>query len=159
VTSAISPKLTGGKPDRQTGRPKPAALDQAADFLDGELTDGPLPKAEIERRAKEAGISASTLRRAKDHLGVKARKDGFGGGWSWELPTEPDAEDDQDRACHPENLSTFAEPAPESAGPAEDAQMGLFAEPPRVPERPAEGGQVSGGSKPPAGSDYTEGYL
>lgn len=34
----------------------------------------------------EDGFSWATVRRAKDELGIKARKDGFEGGWQWTLP-------------------------------------------------------------------------
>jgi hypothetical protein len=38
---------------------------------------------EIENAGKDAGISWSTMRRAKDKLGFKATKDGMKGGWLW----------------------------------------------------------------------------
>ena len=46
-------------------------------------------------RASEAGIAVHTLRRVKDKLGIKPRKDGFSGGcWIWALPVHNDETDD-----------------------------------------------------------------
>ena len=50
------------------------------------LDDGPLPSNELKAQAKSAGISYATLRRAKDALGISAKKDGAGS-WTWALPT------------------------------------------------------------------------
>ncbi len=50
------------------------ALDEAMDFLKDELEDGPVSAKDINRRAKEEGISPQTLRRAREALGLKARK-------------------------------------------------------------------------------------
>jgi hypothetical protein len=36
--------------------------------------------------ARHNGISTKTLRRAKDSLGVVARKSGLLGSWQWHLP-------------------------------------------------------------------------
>ncbi|CAG4891453.1 AAA family ATPase [Paraburkholderia gardini] len=62
-----------------------SAQDAAADFLTQVLGDDVVPSKEVEREAKEAGISWATLRRASDKLGVKKRR-GDGGKWYWSLP-------------------------------------------------------------------------
>jgi 5S rRNA maturation endonuclease (ribonuclease M5) len=55
---------------------------EAVEFLRSALADGPCPSKEIASEARNAGISESTLRRAKAFLGIRAVKDGghFGGG-------------------------------------------------------------------------------
>jgi hypothetical protein len=58
------------------------ALDHAVTFLERVLDDGPMLATEIRARARTAGISTPTLRRAKDALGVKARKSSAGP-WEW----------------------------------------------------------------------------
>ncbi len=66
------------------------ALDEAVSFLRDELAGGPLAPKEVDRRAKEAGIEARTLRRARERLGIKP---GFpkveGVRYAWSLPPDP----------------------------------------------------------------------
>nr|WP_072377652.1 AAA family ATPase [Hyphomicrobium sp. NDB2Meth4] len=62
-------------------------LDEAKGFITAELEDGPKETKAIERAAKQAGISKRTLERAREALGVVARKDGAGGSWRLRLPT------------------------------------------------------------------------
>lgn len=67
------------------------ARDEAADFLRDELRDGPVEWQQIERDRKAAGLTEITLRRARESLGIKIRREGEpgrrGGGRSvWELP-------------------------------------------------------------------------
>jgi putative DNA primase/helicase len=67
------------------------ARSEAVEFLRSLLADGPHPSKEIESEARGAGISESTLRRAKAVLSVRAFKEGghFGGGkqkWLWAMP-------------------------------------------------------------------------
>lgn len=57
----------------------------ACDFLREELRSGPVAVNEIKSSAESAGFSWSTIRRARDDLGIRTRKTGFGGGWMWEL--------------------------------------------------------------------------
>ncbi len=68
-----------------------SARDEAADFLRDELADGAVEWQQIEKDRKAAGIAEITLRRARESLGVKIRREGEpgrrGGGRSvWELP-------------------------------------------------------------------------
>ena len=67
------------------------AIDEARDFLEQELADGPRPSEEISRIAGKNGIADRTLKRARNALGVKVKKLGFGsdGRWFLELPDDP----------------------------------------------------------------------
>lgn len=55
----------------------------AIDFLRQVLSDGPMDQAEIVRLGKEAGFSEKNLRTARERLGVKPKKEGFGAGGKW----------------------------------------------------------------------------
>lgn len=59
----------------------------ACDWLERFLSGGARPQLEIRDAAEAAGISRSTLYRAKERLGVRAMRGGFGQGgiWNWEL--------------------------------------------------------------------------
>jgi hypothetical protein len=60
---------------------------KAKQFLKQQLAHGPSSSKELMEHAKEMyGISGDTLRRAKDELGIEARKVGLGG-WLWQLPS------------------------------------------------------------------------
>lgn len=75
--------------DLSIGRSK---LERAVEFLMDALAEGPAPAKELAARAKEAGISDTTLGRAKERLGVQSEKAAFGGGWEWALPDAVEAE-------------------------------------------------------------------
>ncbi len=62
--------------------------DEAIEFLEAELDEGPRPTQEIKTAARAAHISDRTLARAKADLGVKSTKDGLNGGWRWRLPKD-----------------------------------------------------------------------
>ena len=57
----------------------------AVEFLEEMLREGPMDQAEVVRLGKEAGFTAKNLRTARENLGVKPRKEGFGanGKWVW----------------------------------------------------------------------------
>jgi putative DNA primase/helicase len=65
---------------------KPSKCDTAEDWLAEYLRDGPKPVKEIDAEAEAAGINNRTLRRAREGLGIRPRKAGFGLGWCWALP-------------------------------------------------------------------------
>jgi hypothetical protein len=69
-------------------RDQRSKLDEAMDFLQQMLADGPVPVTVCREQAKELWISVSTLRRAREELGVKAKQSGFGSDkqWVWYLP-------------------------------------------------------------------------
>jgi nucleotidyltransferase/DNA polymerase involved in DNA repair len=69
---------------RQTVK-KVKPIEKAMAWLADQLALEPASAVDIERRAKGAKINARTLRRARERLGVKARR--RGGGWWWTLPS------------------------------------------------------------------------
>jgi hypothetical protein len=60
--------------------------DDAADWLERLLSDGPMSVPEVEEAAKKAGHSWKTIKRAKGDLGITSFKDRFDGGWTWYPP-------------------------------------------------------------------------
>lgn len=67
-----------------------SALEYAMNFLRHQLRDAGQPAREIQAAAAAAGVSKSTLRRARTALGIKPRKEGKPGGpgrWVWEIRT------------------------------------------------------------------------
>ncbi len=62
-----------------------SALDEAKQWLQEVLADGPVPAEEILVRAKQDGIAKRTLDRAKKDSGVLSGKEGSGP-WSWNIP-------------------------------------------------------------------------
>ncbi|MEO8629599.1 MAG: AAA family ATPase [Betaproteobacteria bacterium] len=62
------------------------ALAEAVQFLSELLTDGAAPVNIIKAEANSAGHSWTTIRRAKNELGIKPRKSSMPGGWEWALP-------------------------------------------------------------------------
>ena len=74
------------------GRPK-KELTEAKELLQNLLTDGERPAKEILKIAEEKGISESTLRAAKDELGIVAARRGGSQGYSvWKFSTSIDSE-------------------------------------------------------------------
>jgi hypothetical protein len=68
------------------------AIQEAQEFLRDVLSSGSKPVNDVRKEAKAAGIAETTLRRAKDRLGVVASKTSISGGWEWRFP---DVEDGQ----------------------------------------------------------------
>lgn len=70
------------------------ARDGAKEFLLELLQEGPVATEEIKAEGKDAGFTFATLRRAKDVIGAKARKNGFEDSrWFWSLPDPKPVED------------------------------------------------------------------
>jgi RecA-family ATPase len=72
----------------ETRRKERAQLEAAQRFLEETLSDGPMPSNDLISKGQEAGISKSTIWRAKEELGIKASKErgNLAGKWLWELP-------------------------------------------------------------------------
>ncbi|GMV27145.1 MAG: hypothetical protein AMXMBFR58_31760 [Phycisphaerae bacterium] len=70
--------------------PAPARA-EAAGFLRELLKNGPVGSEQIKVEAKAAGVKWASVRRAKEAIGIVARKIGFGekAGWCWVLPDAP----------------------------------------------------------------------
>jgi AAA domain len=70
------------------------ALEQARDFLQELLQDGPVLADEVAKAAKQAGLSLATVRRAKELEQIRARRRPLDDiprikwPWEWLLPTE-----------------------------------------------------------------------
>jgi len=108
ITAAPAAKDQGGQ----------SALDRAKDILQTILGAGAVASKEAEQAAIGAGCTASTIRRAREALGIKPHRIGGAadkGEWVWELPTtdtaaqEPPKLLNQPLSCSPkkdEQLST-----------------------------------------------------
>jgi hypothetical protein len=64
--------------------PEPAARAEAQAFLRSVVADGPRLATAVQEAATAAGISTATLRRAKEDLGIKPKRQGTV--WYWSLP-------------------------------------------------------------------------
>ena len=63
----------------------PTAKREAREFLLERLRAGPVKFDGLLDEAKQEGIAEKTLRRVKKELGIRSRKGGFDGAWTWEL--------------------------------------------------------------------------
>lgn len=66
--------------------------DEAQDWLRDLLIDGPVKAIDATKKAHAAGISAKSLRAARERLGIKPRKMAYTGGWMWSLLPTQDAQ-------------------------------------------------------------------
>ncbi len=91
-------------------------LQEAVDFLFGLLLDGPKSAKEIKKEASDFGLAWTAVRRAQDKLGIKPKKQGMAGGWTWALPQDHKGSSPEGahqnakmlkNPCQ-ENMSTFA---------------------------------------------------
>ncbi len=100
--------------ESSTPRRKQKKSEKAADYLREKLRAGPVPALEVIQGGKELGLSASTLRRTKNDLGVVVRKTGGrGAGWVWVLPGWREGQrcsipptGDSDHLCRETDLSS-----------------------------------------------------
>jgi putative DNA primase/helicase len=71
--------------DEALAAPAKKVTPDATDFLQQLLNDGIMDQSEIVRLGKEAGYTEKNLRTAREKLGVKPKKEGFGadGKWVW----------------------------------------------------------------------------
>ena len=93
VTESVDDVLSASAGSVKRPGPDPAERNVAVEWLRDRLTDGPQPVGELLRAAaREICVSKSTLRRARDALGVSTEKTAFKGHWAWALP-DADGED------------------------------------------------------------------
>lgn len=76
--------LSEMEPDDDSG----SAIDDAEAFLRDLLDKGGKPQKDVRKLAAAEGHAWATVRRAKDRLGVVARKEGMTGPWQWKLSCE-----------------------------------------------------------------------
>ncbi len=74
--------LSGESDDSRSER------NDAIDWLESELSGGPMAVNKLKQGAAATGHSWATVRRAKKDLDVKARKTGMTGGWEWWHPDD-----------------------------------------------------------------------
>ncbi|WP_295448247.1 AAA family ATPase [uncultured Thiodictyon sp.] len=74
-----------GDPEQQS------ATTEAMDWLLEHLKSGPAKAKDVQREAKDAGLTDKALRTAREKLGIKPTKGGFSAGWVWAIPTPEDA--------------------------------------------------------------------
>lgn len=69
--------------------------DEAVDFLRDLLSNGSMKVLQIQKEARQAGITDKSLRNAREKLGIKPKKSAFTGGWEWGLTeVAPNSQDD-----------------------------------------------------------------
>jgi putative DNA primase/helicase len=94
---------------RDTSTEGRGAVAEACQFLQERLADGPVPAQEVETAAHEAGISKTTLRRARSLLDIQAKKTGVR--WTLSLSslsiTTPDSCPTPPHAAEPTGIVTF----------------------------------------------------
>jgi putative DNA primase/helicase len=93
VTVSASELLRG---QQQTDDDR-GALDEAVEFLREFLRDGAKTSKSVEKAAREAGIAARTIERARAKLKIKARKSDVTGAWLIALPDSEHRQGRQDR--------------------------------------------------------------
>jgi RecA-family ATPase len=96
-----------------------AKFEAAKTLLLDMLADGPTAESEIQARARQEDISATTLRRAKAALYVKSEKRGVLGGWHWSLPTGEESFEDGPTPT-PQLVTTFDSSPVDSLEDAQD---------------------------------------
>lgn len=84
-----------------------SATDEAEEWLTAILARGGMRASEVQKEARQAGISDKALRRARERLGIKPIKQQFSGGWWWSLPGAQDAQHDQ--GAHTNALGSFGQ--------------------------------------------------
>lgn len=74
-----------------TGAESRTAKAEAMALLENALADGPMAAAEVSRIGREHGFTQKVIRSAREALGVKIERDGFGPGSKslWSLPKVP----------------------------------------------------------------------
>ncbi len=92
---------------------------EAKEWLDAELHNGPVAVKDLKASAGQAGHSWSTVKRAKKDLRVEAKKFAFRGGWEWihpdDLPVKHEGDHEEVEEDQSRNVGAF-----EDSGPLRD---------------------------------------
>ncbi len=104
----INVVLSGESDDYRSER------NDAIDWLESELSGGPVPVAKLKQYANAAGHSWTTVKRAKKDIGVIAKKMGMRDGWEWCHP------DDNFTSPHEGDHEGAEEVQPQSVAPFGD---------------------------------------
>ena len=80
--------MTADEVLRQDNDTRQTASDEAGEWLQAVLADGPVGAKQLQAMTRDAGIAWRTVRRAKEDLGIKSAKSRFDGGWEWSLPSK-----------------------------------------------------------------------
>jgi hypothetical protein len=105
-----------------------SARQEAKEFLEGALAHGPMPAKEVQSMASEHGISPKTLRNAREAMGVKVSRDGFGPGSKslWSAPYLPQtsihAQQNNRASMDPEGKYGESEPSDDAGKVLTDPQ-------------------------------------
>ncbi len=94
VAPGVSSSDLLSRPDQGRGSKRQAA----EAWLRRLLIEGSRSQEDIAREADQVGFSWGTVRRAKESLGIKGKKQGFEGPWMWELPSSQGAQTNEDEA-------------------------------------------------------------
>lgn len=125
--------------DRRTDAPQ---RDDAEVWLRGALEGGAVAVGELQRDARADGLAWRTVRRAKDAIGARAARAGFGkaGRWTWSLPPAKGVQDGH-RCPTTETVATNGES--ETASPLPGPLPPKAATIPGAGHLCAEGGHLS----------------
>jgi hypothetical protein len=139
--------LTTGDQDERSD------TDEAVDLLKAELANGPRSAEDMQKAANRAGIGKKALRRAKERLGVKSKREGFGPGSvvKWALDATQEGIYETTRMTDRETASESAIPAihahPQNGGIYADGRAPMTeAEEDRLGEIGRQLGLLDGGS-------------
>jgi len=90
-TEAVSITANAALAADAAGTESWTAKAEAMEFLKAALARGPVPATEVSRMAREHGLTTKVIRSAREGLGVKIERDGFGPGSKslWSLPEAP----------------------------------------------------------------------
>jgi RecA-family ATPase len=88
--------------------------DEAKEWLQVELYNGPVLCTDLQKSARDAGHSWSTVRRAKRELGIKSKRSGFHQGkWLWyhpdDLPIKREGDHQGTEGDHSQNVGPFGD--------------------------------------------------
>jgi len=103
-----------GEESVSMARKNTPAIEEAASFLREVLKNGPVHSTQLRKEAEEAGVSWSSIRRAKTILGIKLYKIGnsLGSKWIWSLPDSKGPSEEAHEILTHSTLSFFEEVEP-----------------------------------------------